>query len=442
LVVSLIPSCYNLGTSKPAGRRVRAPPEEETIPIMMRPSRVILRVIASPPVLLPVAFAFLLTLACGKVEETTLSAPPAASSEPPAAASQVSPEDEALQRMMKEFEIERYEDVVAGAKDFEGRFPASPKLPQVLYISGRASIGKGDFAQGVSTLQRMLAKYPEDENAPFADFYVAQGIYLQGYQPFSLYKIEFQEALPHYEKAMEAFRAVEKKYAGDPEVSTRASLMAAQVLYDMRKPEEALAAFRAYLDKEPHGQYADQAMFQVGAILAETERNDEAKQAYLKLAKEFPGTLSAGTAQERLAELNLIGQRMPPIEIAGWVNRELDVSSLKGKVVVITFWNISCLHCQHEMPKIEALYRNLAPRGLVMIGITHHSNGQNNQLVSNFIHEKGLTFPIGVDSNGVTTASYAVSRIPATAIIDRRGFVRWRNSGALLTQALIESYLK
>jgi TolA-binding protein/peroxiredoxin len=409
---------------------------------MTKPSRVIRRAIAASPFVLSVVFALLLPLACGKGAETTSSAQSPAPPTPPAVATpQVSLEGDAIVHMMKAYEVQRFDDVIAEAKDFEKKFPSSSKLPQALYLLGRASIDSGHFTEGTAALRRILDKYPNDENAPFADLYIAQALYLQGYQLFASYKIDFQQALGYYQKALEAFRVVEKKYIGDPEVSTRARLMVAQTLYSMHKPQEALAAFRAYLDKEPHGHYADQVMFQVGTILAEAGRNEEAKEVYAKLGKEFPGTPGAGTAVERLAELNMIGQPMPPLEIDHWANREVKLSSLKGKVVVVTFWGTWCPHCQHEIPKMETIYRALKPKGLVMIGITQNAEGQNDQMLNNFIHEKGLTFPIGVDKDGISNSRYAVSRIPATAIIDRRGIVRWRNSGMLLTQALIERFL-
>jgi hypothetical protein len=37
---------------------------------------------------------------------------------------------------------------------------------------------------------------------------------------------------------------------------------------------------------------------------------------------------------------------------------------------------------------------------------------------------------------------FAVGRIPATAIVDREGIIRWRNSGTLLDEALIQRFLK
>jgi len=386
---------------------------------------------------LPVAFL----IACGKGGGSD-SASGESGSAPQTATPAANAEQDALDSLVSALEGQRFEDAAAEAARFVQRYPASPKLGQALYIRGRALVSDGRYDEGVADLREMIAKYPRDENAPFAALYAAQGAYMKAYGPLSEYKIEFEQALPLFEKALEAFRGVATAYATDAQVAPRARLMAAQTLFDIRRREEALAGFREYLEKDPHGEYAAQALFQTGTILAELERNDEAKETYVQLMKEFPGTQESATAVDRLAELNMIGRPMPGIEVTRWVNRGIQPDQWKGKLLVITFWNTWCPHCQHDMPKIEAVYRKLHSSDLVMLGITDNTKGQNNALVNQFVSEKQLTFPIGIDNHGSTTGRFAVGRIPATAIVDREGIVRWRNSGTLLDEVLIQRFLK
>jgi tetratricopeptide (TPR) repeat protein len=354
----------------------------------------------------------------------------------------VNAEQEAMDSLVTALEGQRFEDAAAEAQRFVERYPASGRLGQVLYIRGQALVSVGKPEEGIAILREMIAKYPKDENVPFATFYIAQGEYMKAYGPLAEYKIDFDRAVPLFERALASYREVARTRAGGAQLATRARLMAAQTLFDLRRREEALTEFREYLQKEPQGQYAGQALFQTGAILAELERNDEAKEVYGRLIKEFPGTPEAATAVDRLAELNLIGQPMPGIDVIRWVNRGLLADQWKGKVLVITFWNTWCPHCQHDMPKMDAIYRKIHSSDLVMLGITHNTKGQNNALVDHFVREKQLTFPIGIDNHGATTGRFAVGRIPATAIIDRDGIIRWRNSGALLDEALIQRFLK
>ncbi len=393
------------------------------------------------PSRLLLVLAFVFTLACGKGGGSNPGTRESGS-EPQAATPAANTEQDALDSLVTTLEGQRFEDAADEAQRFIEQYPTSPKLGQVQYIRGRALVSAGKSEEGIAVLRDMLTKYPADDNVPFAAFYVAQGEYMNAYGPLSQYKIEFEQAVPLFEKALEAFRGVAKTYAADGQVATRARLMAAQTLFDLRRREEALAAFGEYLKKEPQGQYAGQALFQTGAILAELERNGEAKETYARLIREFPGTSEAATAVDRLAELNLIGQPMPAIEVTRWVNQGVLADQWKGKVLVVTFWNAWCSHCQHDMPKIESVYRKIHSSELVMLGITDNTKGQNDSTVNAFVQEKQLTFPIGIDNHGATSGRYAVSRIPGTAIVDRKGIVRWRNTGALLDEALIQRFLK
>ncbi len=392
------------------------------------------------PTRLLLVLPLVLTFACGKGGGDSASSE--SGTAPQAAAPAAGVEQDALDTLVSALEGNRYEDAAADAARFMKTYPASPRLGQVLYIRGRALVSAGQYDEGIGVLREMIAKYPGDENVPFAALYAAQGEYMKAYGPLSEYKIEFEQALPKFEKALEAFREVATTYAADAQVAPRARLMAAQTLFDIRRRKEALAGFREYLEKDPKGAYAAQALFQTGAILAELERNDEARETFERLMSEFPGTQESSTAVDRLAELNMIGQPMPGIEVTRWVNRSIQADQWKGKLLVITFWNTWCPHCQHDMPKLEQIYRKIHSSDLVMLGITDNTKGQNNALVNKFVSEKQLTFPIGIDNHGSTTGRFAVGRIPATAIVDREGIVRWRNSGTLLDEALIQRFLK
>lgn len=366
--------------------------------------------------------------------------PPEDSQPPPAGATaSKNPEQLAYEMVVNNFERNDFAGAIRAAQDYVKRYPDTEHLPQVLYLSGRASISRGDFDTGETTLEEMLRRFPQNENVPFADFYRAQAIYLKTDVPVKEYKLELPQALPGYERALTAFQEVAEKYKGDAEVATRARLMAAQVLFDMGRREEALKAFRAYVAQQPDGEYTDQALFQIGALLVDLERYGEAKKAYNELNRKFPGNPNSGTAIDRLREMSLIGHPMPPLGRLRWMSEE-KAPATKGKVVMVVFFNTWCPHCQHEMPRLEKIYSRLKDKGLVLLALTSHSRGQTDGSVVNFISKYGLTFPVAVES-GQTADAYAVGRIPAVAIVDRKGIVRWRNSGDLVTESLIERYL-
>jgi tetratricopeptide (TPR) repeat protein len=384
--------------------------------------------------------AFPIGAGCGGDREENAVAP-ALETPPAAAVPEESTEDRAIGALVGSFELRHFEQVVKGEQKFAEDFPESPRRAQALYLSGRASLSMGRYDEGMATFRKVLELYPKDENAPFADLYLAQAIYLKGYVPASEHEIPREEALPLYEKALEAFRGVVERHAGDAQVVTRSRLMIAQVLHDLGRLEEALAGFNAYLEENPAGDIAHEALFQAGTILSELGRIEEAREAFIRVTKDFPGNPQSGTAIDRVRELNLVGNRMPPLRVANWLNRPDGPPGTEGKVVLLAFWNVRCPHCQHEMPRLEELYRKLQGRGLVALGLTNPSRGETEADVRRFVSERELSFPIGIDQAGQTANAFAVSRIPAVAIVDREGIIRWRNSGELVTESLLDGFL-
>lgn len=337
------------------------------------------------------------------------------------------------------FEARDFGGAIRNAKDFVANYPQSAHLAQVLYLSGRASIMRGDFDDGIATLGEMRQRFPDNENIPSTDFYIAQALYQKVHLPVAEYKLPREAALPGYEKALSAFQETAEKHKGDAEIATRSRLMEGQVFQDMGRRTEALDIFQTYLEEQPGGEYADQALFQAAELLMDLERWDEAREAFTRLTRKFPGTPHSGTSIDRIREMALIGEPMPPIQGPRWIDAT-PPADFRGKVVLLVFWNTWCAHCQHEMPKLEVLYKKLNSRGLIILGMTSNDQKQNDQSVKSFIKKYGVTFPIGIESGRAANA-YAVGRIPAAAIIDRKGIVRWRNSGDLVTEALIERYL-
>ena len=61
-------------------------------------------------------------------------------------------------------------------------------------------------------------------------------------------------------------------------------------------------------------------------------------------------------------------KRAPDVTFKTIDGRQLDLQSLRGKPVLVTFWATTCTGCMKEMPHLIALYRDLSPR-LEIIGV-------------------------------------------------------------------------
>ena len=106
----------------------------------------------------------------------------------------------------------------------------------------------------------------------------------------------------------------------------------------------------------------------------------------------------------------------------------LTLSDLKGKVVFLNFWATWCPPCRMEMPSMERLYQALKDKGLVMIAV---NGGEAAEQASGFMRENALTFPVVLDRTGSVSGQYSVQAIPTTYILDRRGLIVARKTGAM-----------
>lgn len=75
----------------------------------------------------------------------------------------------------------------------------------------------------------------------------------------------------------------------------------------------------------------------------------------------------------------------------------INLESLKGKVVVLTFWSTRCEICKNEIPKLNALVKNYQNKDVVFLALT----ADNPAKVENFLKSKPFNFNIVPNSFGV-----------------------------------------
>ena len=132
--------------------------------------------------------------------------------------------------------------------------------------------------------------------------------------------------------------------------------------------------------------------------------------------------------------VSLIGQSAPEILVKHWFNSEpLSLKSLRGRVVVLEFWATWCGSCVGVFPKIKRLHEEHADGGLSVLALTRHYHtspgpvetaDKELELISNYVREHGLLFPVGVSEDATTQMTYGAVGLPTVALIDRRGVVR------------------
>src|SRR5579864_2843680 len=96
----------------------------------------------------------------------------------------------------------------------------------------------------------------------------------------------------------------------------------------------------------------------------------------------------------------------------GWINSPpLTPDSLRGKVVLVDFWEYTCINCLRTLPYLREWYSRYQNDGLVIIGVHTNEFGFSgvNQNVSDAVKRLGITWPVVLDPNNAVWNRYGTN---------------------------------
>ncbi len=119
----------------------------------------------------------------------------------------------------------------------------------------------------------------------------------------------------------------------------------------------------------------------------------------------------------------LVGKAAPDFTLATISGRPVHLAALRGHPVLVNFWGVSCPPCRREVALLQSAWRANQGKGLVILGVDEQKDDA--QSVAAFASERGVTYPMLLDPNGVVgPQSYGVKDLPRSVLIDRAGIVR------------------
>jgi peroxiredoxin len=99
--------------------------------------------------------------------------------------------------------------------------------------------------------------------------------------------------------------------------------------------------------------------------------------------------------------------------------RSVELSSYRGKVVVLNFWATWCAPCIEEIPSLNELQRQMPQ--LVVLGV---SVDQDEDAYRQFLNEHRINFITIRDGQQHSNALYGTFVFPDSYVIDRKGEIR------------------
>lgn len=123
------------------------------------------------------------------------------------------------------------------------------------------------------------------------------------------------------------------------------------------------------------------------------------------------------------------------------VGNQVSLNSLKGKTVLVNFWATWCGPCKEELPDIEAVSKEYASKGLVVIGVSEDRGDGLLDDVSGFAAKHGLTYQIVIDNDDIANAYGNINAIPTSFLINKDGQIAQKWIG-VRNKAFFESTVK
>ena len=118
--------------------------------------------------------------------------------------------------------------------------------------------------------------------------------------------------------------------------------------------------------------------------------------------------------------------------------KSLQLSALKGKVVLLNFWATWCGGCEVEIPWLIDFQKQYEGKGLAVVGVSTDADGWKS--VRPYMSEKKMNYTVVLGDDDLQK-SYALTSMPMTIIIDREGRVAATHVG-LPARADYESELQ
>ena len=123
----------------------------------------------------------------------------------------------------------------------------------------------------------------------------------------------------------------------------------------------------------------------------------------------------------------------PELTVNQVAGKTLQLSTYKGKVVVVEFLFLGSQHCWRVARTLDKLHAELGTRGFQPIAVAFGPNASEANVYS-FRQSMNLTFPLGYVSAEEADRYLArekteILNIPQVVVIDRKGMIRAQSGG-------------
>lgn len=120
-------------------------------------------------------------------------------------------------------------------------------------------------------------------------------------------------------------------------------------------------------------------------------------------------------------------------------NREVTLSKLRGKIIMINFWTPSCVPCRPEMENLNVIQTHFGSQGVVVLSI---SEDKDTMQVAQYVNGSNYHPDVLLDPYGEVARKFHVTGLPRTFVFNREGQLAAESVAQQTQRQFLEMLLK
>jgi thiol-disulfide isomerase/thioredoxin len=163
-------------------------------------------------------------------------------------------------------------------------------------------------------------------------------------------------------------------------------------------------------------------------LCVRTGRKAEGRAFVERVSRDFAEGANTGLVAQAVAELRgllarpVVGETVE-LGFKAVDGREVELSAMRGKVVLVSFWATWCGWCQREVPVWVSAYQKYGGQEFEIVSV---SLDRDREALLNFLKARKIDWPQHFDGKGwenELAVRYGIKSIPATFLVGRDGKV-------------------
>ncbi|MBI2252143.1 MAG: TlpA family protein disulfide reductase, partial [Armatimonadetes bacterium] len=137
------------------------------------------------------------------------------------------------------------------------------------------------------------------------------------------------------------------------------------------------------------------------------------------LTLSFFASCTQGKKESAREKTSLISSEAINFSLPDIKDKKISLREFKNKkAVLLVFWATWCPYCLEEIPKLRNLHKEFSAKNFEILAVNIK---QKKPVVSAFMDDRGIKYPVLFDYDGRVAKSYNIFGIPTNIIIDKGG---------------------